>query len=285
MVVCRPSSGQCDIAENCDGVNKACPADQFVANGTACDDMNACSAPDACQNGQCIGTPQPDACLDDFNCYKEKRVGIQPVYYHVRLADRFEDVFFDAEARKGLCAPANKNNEGLLDPDTHLRKYFIRQSAGQPTFVKQFGLTVTNQLGSLKIDVIRRYLLLVPTSKDLVSTPAPPSPSADNYEHFKCYKIRITPGSPIFTPTSVTVSDQFISPAKSFSVLKAKQLCVPVDKNGEGIVNGSRNLLCYKSKPATPVTTPAQVFTNNQFGPETVTMSKDELLCIPSTIQ
>jgi hypothetical protein len=82
----------------------------------------------------------------------------------------------------------------------------------------------------------------------------------------------------------VTVSDQFITPAIGFTVVKAKRLCVPVDKNGEGIVNGSRQLLCYKTKAAAPVTVPAQVFTTNQFGPETVAMSKPDQLCIPSVL-
>jgi hypothetical protein len=33
---CRPVAGGCDIAENCDGSNPACPADAFVAGGTEC---------------------------------------------------------------------------------------------------------------------------------------------------------------------------------------------------------------------------------------------------------
>jgi hypothetical protein len=285
FVVCRPDAGQCDVAESCDGLNKACPPDAFEANGTPCDDQNVCSLPDTCQNGTCTGTLEPDACLDDFNCYKEKKLGSTPVFGHVRLADRFEDRFFDIEVRKGLCTPANKNNEGLLDGDTHMRRYLIRPSAGQPAFVKQLGLNITNQLGTLKIDVVRRFNLYVPTTKGLLATPPLPDPSAANYEHFKCYKMRITRGTPVFVPTTVTVSDQFISPAMSYTVLKPKQLCVPVDKNGEGIVNADRQLLCYKIRTAAPVTVPATVFTNNQFGPENVAIAKPELLCIPSIFQ
>ncbi len=206
------------------------------------------------------------------------------MFPHVRLADCFDDAFFDLEVRKGLCAPANKNSEGLLDGATHYRKYFFRPSANQPTFAKKLNVLVTNQLGSIHVDAVRRYVLMVPTAKDLVSTPAPPSPSSINYEHFKCYKVRVTTGTPKFVPTTVTISDQFISPAINFSVVKPKLLCVPTDKNGEGIVNQDRALLCYKAKSASPVTTPASAFTNNQFGPETVHMGKDEQLCIPSVV-
>ena len=36
FVVCRPAAGVCDTAENCDGVNDTCPADQFQPNTTVC---------------------------------------------------------------------------------------------------------------------------------------------------------------------------------------------------------------------------------------------------------
>ena len=48
-------------------------------------------------------------------------------------------------------------------------------------------------------------------------------------------------------------------------------------------MNSSRQLMCYKTKAASPVTVPANVFTNNQFGPGTVVRSKEDELCIPST--
>jgi hypothetical protein len=67
-------------------------------------------------------------------------------------------------------------------------------------------------------------------------------------------------------------------------VIKPKRLCVPVDKNGEGIVNADRQLLCYKIRTGN-VTLPATVFTNNQFGPETVGLKKADELCIPSIFQ
>ena len=69
------------------------------------------------------------------------------------------------------------------------------------------------------------------------------------------------------------------------NLVKPKRLCVPVDKNGEGINNPNRQMLCYKTKAGGPITVPTQVFTNNQFGPETVAMAKTEELCIPSVIQ
>jgi hypothetical protein len=46
-----PSSGQCDNADTCDGSGTCLP--NHVANGTACDDLNLCTANDACQEGKC----------------------------------------------------------------------------------------------------------------------------------------------------------------------------------------------------------------------------------------
>jgi hypothetical protein len=85
--LCRADAGQCDVAEYCDGAGN-CPSDAFepagtacgdqssgqcdaadtcngagvcqannVANGTACDDNNACTDSDSCQAGVCASVP------------------------------------------------------------------------------------------------------------------------------------------------------------------------------------------------------------------------------------
>src|SRR5262249_57230732 len=42
--------------EACDGTALNCPADATVANGTSCDDGNACTRTDTCQAGICTGS-------------------------------------------------------------------------------------------------------------------------------------------------------------------------------------------------------------------------------------
>src|SRR5204862_777309 len=68
-VVCRPAAGACDAAETCTGASATCPPDAPQPNGTACDDGNACTARDACQDGTCAGAPTPRkrAACDDGN--------------------------------------------------------------------------------------------------------------------------------------------------------------------------------------------------------------------------
>jgi hypothetical protein len=53
FVECRPAGDECDPAENCDGVNPNCPADQIEPDGTSCDSGDVCSIPDVCSSGVC----------------------------------------------------------------------------------------------------------------------------------------------------------------------------------------------------------------------------------------
>ncbi|MEO6028568.1 MAG: hypothetical protein ABIR79_17005 [Candidatus Binatia bacterium] len=53
--VCRADAGQCDVAETCNGLVPICPADQFEADGTGCDDGAECTILDQCTAGICGG--------------------------------------------------------------------------------------------------------------------------------------------------------------------------------------------------------------------------------------
>lgn len=52
---CRAPAGECDVAESCDGIAKACPLDGFVAGGTVCtDEGNDCTADECDGSGACV---------------------------------------------------------------------------------------------------------------------------------------------------------------------------------------------------------------------------------------
>jgi hypothetical protein len=62
---CRPSAGQCDVAESCTGTSGACPADGFQAstttcvgtsNGGACDGTDSCDGAGVCVDGYLTAT-------------------------------------------------------------------------------------------------------------------------------------------------------------------------------------------------------------------------------------
>lgn len=95
-------------------------------------------------------------------------------------------------------------------------------------------------------------------------------------EHYKCYPI-VDLETP-FNPVGVTLRDQFAS-TNAF-VLRPVELCNPVDKNGEGIIDPSVHLVCYEiSEPLQPK---HRVRTNNQFGELRFTVKDARTLCVPS---
>ena len=64
-----------------------------------------------------------------------------------------------------------------------------------------------------------------------------------SWEHFLCYNI--DPHGP-FEPLSVKLRDQFAD--YKGVVVTPVSLCNPVDKNGEGIKDRERHLVCYEIK-------------------------------------
>jgi hypothetical protein len=281
---CRAAANTCDLVETCTGLSTTCPPDLSAADGTPCNDGLTCTSPDSCQAGLCTGPSDPDACTDDFLCYKTRGVIFEQIL-DVTLVDHFESVTAQVVKPKHICLPANKNGEGVLDPVTHVQTYLIRQT---PLHVKQSGLVVTNQIGSITLDTIKGDLLLVPTAKSLSGPASAPAPGAHSVEHYKCYKVKVTTGTPkLPRGTQVTITDQFTPSTGTFDLKKPKHLCTPVNKNGEGITNPNGHLLCYIAKPARnePKHTPVPgINTNNQFGPLVLETIKTSELCIPSSL-
>ena len=281
--VCRPGTGTCDPAEVCDGVTVACPPDTFAPDGTACNDGSACTDNDACFRGACVGTTNVDACLDDFFCYRTRASAGEPKFtpFTVHLVDQFDDLHFDVLKPKLLCPPADKNSQGIIDSATHLRAYAIRAVRGTPRYSPRTNILVTNQLGDIRVNTIRPDLLLVPAAKSLTAPPSPPDPGS-SVDHYKCYKVRVTPGTPSFQlRVFVTVADQF-TPLKTIRLIRPKHLCTPVSKNDEVVKNATVHLMCYfaSGRPRTPTTT--GVFVRDQFGPARVDRLSETELCIPS---
>jgi hypothetical protein len=141
---------------------------------------------------------------------------------------------------------------------------------------------VTNQFGTIAVDLVRRSLLLVPTAKDLTSPPGPLPPTVD---HFQCYLVRRAAGAPRFTTiTGVAATDQFGS--HGLDLRRPKYLCVPANKNDEDPTAPSnpQGLLCYKTKQRVRFgeRTP---FIDNQFLADQVEIVRRIEFCVPSTIE
>lgn len=66
-VECKAASGVCDLAETCDGVSVACPANVTKPDGTSCANANVCDGSEVCKGGTCTaGTPL--SCDDKNDC-------------------------------------------------------------------------------------------------------------------------------------------------------------------------------------------------------------------------
>jgi hypothetical protein len=122
---------------------------------------------------------------------------------------------------------------------------------------------VVNEFGTLSLDLRRPSLFLVPAASSRVGLPSPPVPGG--VDHFTCYQIR----GARFRLAGISVVDEFGN--YTADAKRPVRLCVPTDKNGEGVGNATDHLLCYevRSKPRRAELS-APVFLATQFGTKTL---------------
>ncbi len=223
-------------------------------------------------------TATPPLGLDHFQCYETPREPFAALT-GVQLDDTFGASTVTLVRLKRLCNPADKNGEDPTAPlhTTHLAGYILKQTS--PRFKTIRGVSVTNQFGTITVDLGKPDYLLVPTAKGINGPPGPllGDPAVN---HFKCFKARRAKTR----VTNLTVIDQFGTIV--LDVKKPAQLCVPTDKNGEGIVDPDAFLTCYRIRQTNePLFRGLEpIFIDNQFGPSTISVDHLRELCVPSTI-
>lgn len=256
-----------------------------VTKGANCTPDAPSNANKACTTEEeCGGVSEGDN--ETAYCVAEKF----PKGLRATLSDRLEpgSRLYDITKPLTLLTPAQKFDEPINDPDTHLRGYAIKLTPKQCTAestrnlggvctkevdcggtdetsfcrsqtksVKQPGVIVRNQFhnsesGALVIDVVKPDRLLVPASKGLTEPLEPPV--GVDVDHYKCYKV-VLPKGVKFTPiTSVSVQDQFtevqtLTGKKLFDLKKPAHLCMVATKNAEAVVDPTQNLFCYQALP------------------------------------
>jgi hypothetical protein len=234
--------------------------------------------------GQCVQSHLSNGCEqpDHFSCYE-----ILPTPFTKRtvsLVDQFgSSTTATVDKPHFLCAPSDKKGEfpGAETHPDHLTGYKLK---GTP--LKKPNQIVVNQFGTIHLDVTKPSMLLVPTLKTLAA-PGPAAPTDPDVDHFQCYKVKRSKGSPKFTKiVGVPIKDQFNTGTSTSTIdlLKPTDLCAPVNKNNEdpGAENHVFHLLCYRSRGNAPFPT-KQVWLNNQFGPLSgVRLSHRPRFCVPS---
>jgi hypothetical protein len=101
-----------------------------------------------------------------------------------------------------------------------------------------------------------------------------PGPIVCDDDHYKCYRL----GALRFAQRTVSLADQFGS--STATVVRPTRFCNPADKNGEGINDPTRHLMCYQIREGS--FTSRTVLIRNQFGDQTLTVVKPEALCNPA---
>ena len=222
-------------------------------------------------------TPGP---LNHFQCYE---VHGDRVNRSVTLDDQFGASTVRVRQARRICNPADKNGEDPTAPGDrdHLVGYTIQQTEPRPTTIR--GVVVANQFHRgtadspvLIVDLARAEYLLVPSVKDLMVAPTPVPPGID---HFKCYRTR----GARFRRAGVSIADQFGTIV--VDIKRPRRLCVPADKQDEGILNPVPHLMCYEVRLAasSPPFSPAgRLFIHNQFGDDILEGFRPRELCVPS---
>jgi hypothetical protein len=119
----------------------------------------------------------------------------------------------------------------------------------------------------------------VPTAKSL-SGPID-LPAAFAVDHFKCYRTAFEK----FRAFAIAIVDQFGT--ITVDIKKPSHLCMPADKNGEGIADLTQYLMCYQVRitHGTPLAqAPSVIYTHDQFGPDTYPAFGARELCVPSQV-
>jgi len=276
-------NGFLDPGEDCD---LSSPAGAFCPPGQVCD--SSCDCVFVATTTQPTTTVVPTTTTpttstvttsttlpNHFQCYEIKKGPKAPIS-GVTIVDQFGSSTATLTRSTRLCAPTNKRGEDPTapqDPD-HLKGY--DDSHNRARVANQ---VITNQFGTVTVDVTKPKFLLVPAAKGLNAAPPPlVGPTSD---HFQCYRIKRSRGTPRFNRINgVAAADQFGS--YTVDLVRPRWLCAPANKNNEDPTAPTHpsHLLCYKTK--TQRFTERTVFTNDQFISTTARLIKRWELCVPS---
>jgi hypothetical protein len=225
----------------------------------------------------------PDIFSGSFQCYEIDRATL-PAVTGLSVEDRYGLSVVDVGGKgkvKRLCNPASVNGQDPSAPDelNHLIGYVITNRT--PRAGRVPGQVVTNQFGTTVVTVLRPLALMVPSAKSL-DGPTPPLDPA-GVDHYQCYAVGSAGKARV---AGLTIVDQFGT--MTMDVKRPSRLCVAADKQEEGVIDSNAALMCYQvrtSSGVTPFRGPdGPVYIANQFGPDTLLVTRPTELCVPSAV-
>jgi hypothetical protein len=176
----------------------------------------------------------------------------------------------------------NKNGEGINDPSTHLTCY------GGPLFTtvnrNRNQIIPTDQFGELALDLrTRPENYCVPTSEIMQSAGAASSalramPAAE-IDDYAVYRSKRTRRAPRFEPREVNLVDQWID--RDVKLIQPSRFGTPVRDKAGDYVNEGAKLTCYPVRKFGKFKK-RDVYIQNEFGQQQLTVNRAQLLCVPS---
>ena len=193
-------------------------ADQFGASTVAVRQPRRLCNP-ASKNGE---NPAAPAHPDHLAGYLLRQRS--PKFHTIRdveVVNQFGTIHVDLVRPEQLLVPTAKNPTlpppPLVPSIDHFKCYRVKGAK-----FRRSGVTITDQFGSIVVDIKRPRRLCVPASKNN-------EPIINGVDHLMCYQVRLAASSTFSAPGRVFVNNQF-GPTV-FDVFRPTELCVPSLKN------------------------------------------------------
>jgi hypothetical protein len=188
-----------------------------------------------------------------------------------------------------FCNPVSKNGEGINNPSTHLTCYGVSLFTTVNRDRNQ--ITPTDQFGELALDLrTRREKFCVPTLE--ITPPQEQSARAASpvlralpavpIDEYAVYRSSRTRRAPRFEPREVNLVDQWID--RDVKLTQPSRFGTPVkDKTvpPSEYINEEAKLTCYPVRKFGRFKK-RDVYIQNDFGQQRLTVRKPQLLCVPS---
>jgi hypothetical protein len=210
------ASDQCHVAGTCNPATGIC-SNPIRADGTACNDGNACTQTDTCQNGACVGS-NPVVCPATNQCHVAGTCN--PATGQCSNAQVVADgtACHDDPCTTGSVCTAGACGGGTFTPDEcldHFKCYTANHVS--PSTVAQ-NVTLADEFESTNSQVSTIVSICTPVDKNNEGI-------VDPRLHLVCYQIR---DAASFSGATLQTTNQFGQ--ETIHVNKPQMLCVPSTK-------------------------------------------------------
>jgi hypothetical protein len=213
--------------------------------------------------------------LPHFLCHDVRRVPHDDVE-GLHVEDPIGTATVTLHERKRFCLPADKNGEDPTAPARPYRLTGYRVTQEAPRCAELHGVIVTDQLGSMVLNVLAPEMFLVPSVEAAAGSPLP---SPIGVDHFECYEVANAQRH----VDGIAVADAF--GAVTADVKRPLRLCVAANKNGEGVLRPDAHLMCYEVRAEPPRPDPGALLSVvNQLGAFDLDVRRTIELCLPATV-